>query len=68
MKKSIFVALTIALAGCQTGQADSNPASIASAAGSNKARNEPSTGHRRAEPHWSAPSPPSSRPRRRRFP
>ncbi|WP_206517429.1 MULTISPECIES: hypothetical protein [unclassified Mesorhizobium] len=43
MKKSIFVALTIALAGCQTGQADSNTALIASAAGSNKARNEPST-------------------------
>ncbi|RVC06251.1 hypothetical protein EN884_32130, partial [Mesorhizobium sp. M7A.F.Ca.AU.001.01.1.1] len=43
MKKSIFLALTIALAGCQTGQVDDRPASIASAAGSKKARNEPTT-------------------------
>ncbi|MBZ9772951.1 hypothetical protein [Mesorhizobium sp. CO1-1-8] len=43
MKKSIFLALTIALAGCQTGQVDDNPRSIASAAGSKKAQNEPTT-------------------------
>jgi secreted effector protein SseD len=41
MKKSIFLALTIALAGCQTGQVDDNPAAAPSVAGSRKAQNRP---------------------------